>query len=314
MHTVLKSLVAVVALFALNAAASAPQGEVVIRTRSGKVLMGKILTETSKGYLLAGADGTSVVEFRNIVEIRELASTASAPAEPPPPLVPAPVPQKPEVIESPVAAKKPVPAYYALAAQPEAPKPAPVEVAAPPPPERPVEPAVTEVAQKAELTPKRSREGFHFGLGLGAMALPPGFMAQLQGHFEFNFGRPVYRISLNAGVVSAAYGGFLHLMFSLDNIFQFNITSWLAAGAGVQVGVAVGFPFGFVTLSPLVQPVVIKLGDRGQHQISVTGAVTVLSNTGYDEGPYNAVTKQYDYREINYMGVIQTYLGYSYLF
>jgi hypothetical protein len=311
MHTVLKSLVAVVALFALNASATAPQGEVVIRTRSGKVLMGKILTETSKGYLLAGADGTSVVEFRNIVEIRELASTASAPAEPTPPMVPAPFPQKPEVIESPVAAKKPVPSYYAVAAQPAAPK--PVEVAAPPPPpERPVEPTVTEVVQKAELTPKRSREGFHFGLGLGAMLLPISASAQLQAHFDFNFGRPSYRLSLNGGVLYTAMFVSPQAMFSADNLFQFSVTNWYAFGAGVQLGVAVG-SMSFVTVSPMVQPAIFKFGDRGQHQLSVTGAVVAISSTATQVND-RSYTKELDYDTYSYTGTVQMYLGYSYLF
>lgn len=297
MHSLLKSLL-VVSVVCSTLAVAQPQGEVVIRSRDGKTRMGRILSETSKGYLLSGPDGTEVVEFSNIVDIRQLASTgaqASAPVAPPaPPMVAAPAPAtKP--------GKQPT-----VAAPPSAPAPAPAAAPItfaelpPAPPERPVEPSVTELTSNDVPEVKRDREGFHFGLGAGAFYLPTGPLVQAQAHFEFNFGKPVYRINANLGVLGVYTTTFVNV--SVDNLFQFNVGDVYAFGAGLQVGLMLG-AFSFLQLSPVIQPVILKFGERGQHQLSLTGAITVLStvSSGY-------------YGDYSFAGTPQVYLGYSYVF
>jgi hypothetical protein len=296
MHSLLKSLL-VVSVVCSTLAVAQPQGEVVIRSRDGKTRMGRILSETSKGYLLSGPDGTEVVEFSSIVDIRQVAATgvqASAPVAPvapvAPPMVAAPAPVAKPSKQPVVAAPPPMPAPVAVAA-----------VEAPPaPPERPLEPSITELSSSDVPEVKSAREGFHFGLGAGAFILPTGPLVQAQAHFEFNFGKPVYRIDANLGVLGVYTSTFVNV--SVDNLFQFNVGDVYAFGAGLQVGLMLG-PAGFLQLSPMIQPVILKFGERGQHQVSLTGAITVLSTVSV--GYYGAYT---------FAGTPQVYLGYSYLF
>ncbi len=273
MHPLKKSLLAVFVVGSTLALAQ-PQGEVVIRSRDGKTRIGRILSETSKGYLLSGPDGTAVVEFSSITDIRQLAPQAA---------------QAPLAAPSPVAAPPPLPA-------PEPVRAAVAEVP-PPAPERPAPVPVQELARSEPVPEARSRDGFHFGLGAGAMFLPTGLLAQAQAHFDFTFGRPAYRVSANFGTQQLYSSMFV--MGSIDNLFQFNVSDLYSFGAGVQVGVAIG-PRLYVYLAPVLQPVIIKLGERGQHQLSLTGSIVALSTISYDE--------------YTFAGTPQVFLGYSYLF
>jgi hypothetical protein len=259
MHS-LKSLLALVVVGSTLSFAQ-PQGELVIRTRDGKTRLGRILSETSKGYLLTGPDGTQVVEFKNIVDLRQVASAEVAPTPTPPPPMPPPV----------VAV-------------------APVVEATPPPPERLAAPSVAEVISAEPSLLKPPREGFHFGLGAGAMVLPAGALAQVQA-------RPVYRISANFGTIG--FWGDALIAFGLDNLFQFNVTDVYSFGAGVQVGLTAG-THAFLHVDPIIQPVIIKLGDRGQHQLSLTLSIALLST--------------YEWNGNSFTGMPQAYLGYSFLF
>lgn len=269
MHSLLKSFVAVFVVCSTLSFAQ-PQGEVVIRSRDGKTRLGRILSETSKGYLLSGPDGTQVIEFKNIIDIKQIA--AAEPMEPTPmpsstPPLPPPPPSQPAV--TPVA---------------------PVVSAPPPPPERPVEAPIAEVTRSEPVRERSVREGFHFGLGAGVMVLPFGPMAQLQAHFEFNFGRPVYRINANLGFMSI-YGAGVGFA-SVDNLFQFNVSDIYALGGGLQLGIGAGGFGATVLIGAVLQPVIIKLGERGQHQLHLTGVISASS-----------------------VGALpQVYLGYSYLF
>ncbi|MFZ5438476.1 MAG: hypothetical protein ACOZQL_00640 [Myxococcota bacterium] len=302
MHSLLKSFV--VASVVLSSLAFAqPQGEVVIRSRDGKTRMGRILSETSKGYLLAGPDGTEVVEFASIVDIRQLAPTATASAASVAPVAPAPAtppgPVAPAAKGSSKQKAAPAP-VVAEAPPPPPPAPEPVLESAPPPPERPAQPPVSEVVAQGDVETKSPREGFHFGLGAGAFILPFGPMAQLQAHFEFNYGRPVYRINANLGALALYSSGLVTL--SVDNLFQYNIGDVYAFGVGLQVGVVIGAA-AFLQLAPVIQPVILKFGDRGQHQLSLTGSISLLSTV--------ASGSSYS---VSFAGVPQVYLGYSYLF
>lgn len=267
MHPLVKSLVVAFAVSSTLCFAQ-PRGEVVIRSRDGKTRMGRIISETSKGYLLSGPDGTTVVEFSAITDIRELASQAPSP------------PPFPEPMPVPVAAAAPAP-------QPERSIDAPVVTATAP-----------EGAPQAPV-----REGFHFGVGAEMMALPTGFLARAQAHFDFTFGRPAYRISANVGV-QQLYSR-LFIVASIDNLFQFNVTDIYSFGGGVQIGLAMGRPSMNLYLAPVIQPVILKFGDRGQHQLSVTASLVVLSSV-YQDG--------YSGSPISLEGTPQAFVGYSYLF
>lgn len=253
------SLVVVFFLTSSFALAQAPSGEVLIRTRAGTTHVGRILSETTKGYLLAGPTGTEVVEFTTIVEVR--------------PLAPQPVPS----------ATQPSPST-------------------PPPPPVKVDAVHSEESHS-------TREGFHFGIGAGGLMLPAGPLGHFQAQFEFNFGRVAYRINANVG----ALVDFTQPYFigSVDNLFHFNVTELYAFSAGLQAGVAFG-PFQFVQLGVVIQPVVIKLGDQRQHQLSLTGALSVLSNVAY-EVTYDRYLPT-TYREVTFAGTPQAYIGYSYFF
>jgi hypothetical protein len=274
MHSLMKSLVAVVLVVGSTALAQS-EGEVVIRTRDGKSRQGRVISETQKGFLFAGPRGTSVIEFASIVDLQKVEPIVQAPlvAAAPPPPPPVPAPSTPAPVVAPVVS--PVP---------------------PPPPERPS----IEVATDAPMPEKSRREGFHFGIGANVGFNNGGPSAQLQAHFEFNFGRPVYRINANLGALVMYSSGFVS--GSVDNLFQFNIGDVYAFGGGVQVGVAVG-PVPFLYLAPVIQPVIIKLGERGQHQLSLTGSVVALS-TWSSVGQF----------DVTYAGTVQVFAGYSFLF
>ncbi len=263
MHSPLKSLIVLVVLVGSSVRAQ-PEGEVVIRTRDGRSRQGRVLSETQKGYLFAGPRGTSVIEFGDIVDMQKVGA-------------PAPVVGAPAVVAAaPVAAPTPV---------------------ADPPSLRPV----GDVIADAPVPERISREGFHFGLGASLGVNNSGPSAQVQGHFEFNFGRPVYRINANVGALLISGASFFAL--SVDNLFHFNIGDVYALGAGVQVGVAFGGGYFFACLTPVIQPVIIKLGDRGQHQLALTGSVVVAST----DDLHNS-------NGTSFAGTVQVFAGYSYLF
>ena len=267
MHCLMKSLVVVV-LVVSSLSFAQPEGEVIIRTRDGKSRQGRVISETQRGFLVAGSRGTSVIEFANIVDMQKVEPVVQAPlvAAAPPPM---PVPAEPVPVASPLP---------------------------PPPPERPS----VELASDSPVPEKGPREGFHFGLGANVGANNAGPSAQVQAHFEFNFGRPVYRISANLGALSMYGIGFFS--GSVDNLFQFNIGDVYAFGGGVQVGLALGMG-PFLYLAPVLQPVIIKLGERGQHQLSLTGSVVALSTTHF-----------VGRIEVSYAGTVQVFAGYSFLF
>jgi hypothetical protein len=266
------------------------RGEVVIQTRDGKAHLGRVVTETSKGYLLATATGTQVIEFGDIADIRHLAPAAQA-APTVVPLVTAPVPVTP-------VAAKPVPS-------------APGEWSAvpPAPPERPADSAGEAVASRAVERP-RARSGVRFGLGAG---LGTNYLqglgsvsAALQAMLEVGSGRAAYRLVANAEL-AVPVGGLL----ALDNLFVFSFSDLYAVGVGAQVGAAFTGRT-FFQLSPVVQPAILKFGDRRQHQVQLTLALTVLSSIQSYElhskslGSYTL--------EYSYLGSLRAHLGYTYVF
>lgn len=249
------------------AALSQPQGEVTIRCRDGKVYTGRIVSETAKGYLFSSTAGTRVVEFGDIADI--------ASAHTPPPVETPPAPPPPPM---PIAGESPS---------------SPADTAA-----HLRRPETTKMGDESEPD---EREGLHFGFGAGAMALPiPSVMAQAQAHLEFRFGRPAYRLSVNAGMLT--YPSALpHFLGSVDNTFQFNVTDTYAFGVGLEIGVLLG-SYNHLYAAPIAVPVIIKLGDKRQHQISLSGTMAVLSTVYYH---------YYEKRYVSFAGTPTVHLGYS---
>ena len=260
MNALLKSLIVVAVLSGFTAYGK-PDGEVVITTRDGKSRQGRVLSETKRGYLVAGPKGTSVIAFADIVDMKDVEV-----AEPTPPVNVEPVAQ-------------------------------PLPVAPPPPPpSAPAQPSVEEAIATTRESEKAAREGFHFGLGANLGVRSGGPIAQGQVHFDFNFGRPAYRISLNFSSPAAEF-----FVAHIDNFFHWNFGDHFALGGGIEVGLAWGGGYNFVYLAPVIQPVIVKLGSRGQHQLSATVSVAVLSTYNYQfKGSYD--------------GTIQAFAGYSYFF
>lgn len=274
MNSLIKSLLVV--CFVLSSVVLAqPAGEIIIRTRDGKTHQGRVLSETAKGYLLAGPRGASVIEFASIVDLQKVEA------------------QEP-------AAQNPAAQNPAVVAAPLAPPPPPAQLVASPPPPPPAR-AVDEVI--AESTPKsRKREGFHFGVGASLGLSNAGPSAFAHGHFDFNFGWPALRLGLNVGTYSNWIGTMINP--SVDSLFHFNIGRVFSLGAGVQLGVTFGEGYFFTYLAPVIQPVIIKLGEGGQHQISLTGSIVALSS----------LDRHHDFDEASIEGTIQITAGYSFFF
>lgn len=280
MHSARRRIVSVATILSATLAAAHPQGEVTIRSRDGKLHSGKILAETGKGYLFSEAGGTQVIEFTDIAELQPAAASPSA----------APVPPAPP-----------------------SPPPPPVEDAIPSPPARPAEPPTGKPERRFELersetqTPHRDATGLHFGMGAGFMVLPlPSVMGQLQGHLEYRFGRPAYRASANVGFLTRPADAYFQA--SVDNLFQFHVLDVYAFGAGLQVGVALGTNQ-FIYLAPVIQPVIIKLGEERQHQLSLSGSLVIMSTQDTRSSYWRSGSYLVDFNN-----TLSIFLGYSYLF
>lgn len=266
------------------------RGEVVIQSRDGKAVVGRVITETAKGYLLATASGTQVVEFGDIADIRQLAPVAPA-FSAATPSVPASAPvvgtaQRPEASSSPVWSEVP-----------------------PPPPERPQEPAGEVVTSGVTDRPRSSspvRFGLGAGLGTNYLQGLGSVSAALQAMLEVGSGRATYRLVANAEL-AVPVGGLL----ALDNLFVFSFSEAYAAGAGVQVGAAFTGRT-FFQLSPVLQPAILKFGERRQHQLQLTLALTVLSSVEsftLHSRSLGAYTLEY-----SYLGSLRAHLGYTFMF
>ena len=107
-----------------------------------------------------------------------------------------------------------------------------------------------------------------------------------------------YRVSVNFSSPAAGF-----FVASVDNFFHYNFGDVFALGAGIEVGLAFGGGWNFLYVGPVIQPAIIKLGDRGQHQLAVTASIAVVSTYNYNfRGSYDGV------------GTFQMLAGYSYFF
>jgi hypothetical protein len=241
------SFKSLIASFVIAATAFAqPAGELVIRTRDGKSRQGRVLSETKSGYLFTTAKGTSVIPFETIIDMK---STNAEPTEA--------EPRNAEV--APVAIASMAPATVAMASA------ASESVTPPPPP-----PAAAPVGEVSASAPESSSaRGFHFGLGVSAGGGRLGFDGGGHGVFDFNFGKTGFRVGLNLAL-AVGYGA--GLLGSVDGLLHINLSDFYTLGVGAQVGVIIGNPNVFFA-GPVLQPVVIKLGDRAQHQLALTATI-----------------------------------------
>lgn len=284
----------VVVCLSLTAEAAPPQGEVVIRTRDGQNKLGRVLSETSTGYLLAGPDGTEVVPFTAIVDIRQLAPAANTVSA-----APAPVAQP-----MPAAQPAPQPVDVATYYPPNTPPPA----YPPQPPAQQWAPTAPPMQVSALAVDEwmEHRKGFHFGLGITGQVLPAGVgyaNAALQFNFDWTFGRTGLRVAPQVGFYKSWSSWFVA---GVDTTFQVNVAEHYAFGVGLQVGVAAG-PYTRLYFAPTLAPAIVKLGDRGQHQLQLTVSVPVLQVGSFCNAYYGGCsTDDFGYP----MGGI----GYAYLF
>jgi hypothetical protein len=228
------------------------QDKVIIKTRAGKTVEGRVLQETSRGYLVAAPSGTQLIEYTNVVDFQKVEAAAVAPAVAPTP-VPLPVaePSAPPVVSTPV---------YAPVA---APAPMPVE----------------NIDESNTENPESSREGLHIGLGGGAFA-NPAVTIGIEAHFDWTFGKVGFRVSPQVQIHSNYSGGFI--LFSAHPQFHFNVVKIYSLGAGIQTGLAVGTR-SILFLGPTISPAIFKLGERGQHQIEARFSIPIIQfgSSGY---------------------------------
>jgi hypothetical protein len=229
------------------------QDKVIIKTRAGKTVEGRVLQETSRGYLVAAPTGTQLIEYANVADFQKVETAVVAPAVTPMPL-PAPAPSAPPAVSAPVYAPVPV----------VAPAPMPVE---------------NTVESNTEI-PESNREGLHIGLGGGAFA-NPAVTIGIEAHFDWTFGKVGFRVSPQVQIHSN-YGG-TFILFSAHPQFHFNVAKIYSLAAGIQTGLAAGSRT-ILFLGPTISPAIFKLGERGQHQIEARFSIPIIQFGGNGYG------------------------------
>jgi hypothetical protein len=154
----------------------------------------------------------------------------------------------------------------------------------PPPPAPPAQPGVAPLQEDEQphvAEWRTQRKGFHWSIGGGGMVDPSGSGSSptvvgyvaLEPAASWSFGW------VDAHVGAQVLGYFSPstdaCFVALDPQLRVNFTRWYSLGAGPYLGISmspgVDFAFG-ATFSPAV----FKIGDRGQHEISVWGAIPFM--------------------------------------
>jgi hypothetical protein len=242
-----------------------------ILTTSGQRITGKVISETSRGYLIRTASGTQLVEYSTVVEVQKIADSGAAPA-PVAPMTPAQLSPPPPPPSTDVE-----PTYQPMT-----------------PPQNSDQFVRSEQFEPADQKPKpdaNSRKGFHLGIGFNLGVAPyinyagSGFgqffyvaigpQAAGEFHFDWTFGIAGLRLSPSlaaiAGGSGVGIGPLLHVQFHL------NLGSVFTLGGGLQGGVYLGSLNGGI-IGPTLSPMILKLGDRGQHQIELRFSIQSISN------------------------------------
>jgi hypothetical protein len=142
--------------------------------------------------------------------------------------------------------------------------------------------------------------GLHFAVTAGLMLLPtvdPTFTFSAHGNLDWVFGR--FGLRLSPGLWLYDRGGAFYVAPEVDAKFLVYLGRVYAFGAGLDAGAAIGgFPQGYLGLS--LAPAILRLGSRGQHQLSLQISIPFLRfGSGLD---YSA------------FGLPMTALGYTYRF
>ncbi len=237
MRSWLAGAVAVLLWAGTARAATDLSGEVVIQTRDGKTRVGRVLSETEKGYLLKSAAGTEVIAFDQIEDLKRV---ALAPPPPPPP----------------------------VAAETRA---APYED--------------DDLPRAPERDWLSERKGFHLGIGAGAFAYPTGGYPSVVGFMtallplNFGFGRVDLRVTPQLlGLFSATGAG---AFAGVDVQLRINFTRLYTLGVGSFQTLLFGYNSVFLLWGPTIAPVVLKLGERGQHELSLWLTLPIPLNASY---------------------------------
>lgn len=288
-----KLMVSLAVLLSLTAAAEAPRGEVIIRTRDGHLVAGKIISETAKGYLLSTAAGTTVIAFTAIADLQPVGApvTALTPPPPPPPLTSAPASayeRPPRPLEAPVPAA------------------APLDAVAPP---------ATMVTEHQVTDWLEPRQGLHFGVGAMISPLPFTLSLMAKAHLTYGFGRFGIDLSPRIGVTgNTTTAASLGLGFGIDSQFRFAILSFLSVGVGIDLGVELSAYSGF-RAGPSLTFADITLGDRGQHRLSLWASFPILftADVTYSSG-YSSSGDSYPRYSTSSAPLTMFTLGYAFMF
>lgn len=287
-----KLVVCLAAVFSLSAAAEVPRGEVMIRTRDGHLVAGKIISETSRGYLLSTAAGTTVVAFTSIADLQPVNAPAVPSLTPPP--------RPPPTVA-------PVQSTYERPARP-------LEEFAPAPATPPAEPIAT-VTDRQIIDWLEPRQGLHFGAGAIVSPVPFTLSLMVKGHVTYGFGRFCIDISPRIGFTgNASYGG--GLGFGVDSQFRFAIVPWLSIGAGYDLGGEVGAYYSGFRSGPSVTFADVTLGERAQHRLSLWATFPLLSTVDIRTASsyWSAYSRQYEYSWDHRYPFTMATIGYAYMF
>lgn len=143
-------------------------------------------------------------------------------------------------------------------------------------------------------------DGFHAGVGLGVFGfffLAYVAQATVQAHFDWKWGllgarlSPTLRGTL-VGVASATPWSDRFFSATVDGQFHLNLGRVFALGVGVEIGTlvtpgaAAGRTWHFV-VGPSLSPAILRLGDRGQHQLALAGSRLFVWPSTLDSYPFS---------------------------
>ncbi len=143
-----------------------------------------------------------------------------------------------------------------------------------------------ELAQAAARAREANSDGFHLGVGVGGFgfyALAYIAQATVQGHLDWKWGRvslrvsPTFRASWVGINALGANVNERYFTATVESQVRFNLGRVFAVGVGVESGALfvprlTAVSRAFFSIGPSVTPVLLRLGDRGEHQLSLTGS------------------------------------------
>jgi hypothetical protein len=132
-----------------------------------------------------------------------------------------------------------------------------------------------------EVTWRAARRGFHWSLGAGGMIDPSGTgstpsivgYVALEPAVSWGFGWVDIHVGAQAlGYFSSSTNA---LFVALDPQVRVNFASWYSLGVGPYLGISMSPSVDFA-LGASLSPAVFRIGQRGQHELAVWGAIPFL--------------------------------------